>query len=232
MFRHWHISGGISFWLVVPQWSCDVMSCSPTLLWFAPQFSVSLLLWYNGIFYRKGPYQRLSISYRHLSMTQLFASNIAKLYKSVKNGKSQWPHKNNTCMTQFTVSCISVTSTWSFDNDPFQFRMSLLSISPSLLSKRSAHWFDPVLLVTPGHWSQHGTILSLSNCLWNKTALSFDTGSFVSYSQDNLTIWPRDFRKLGWFPCARHLKKSVDIYWTVVGESLDFWSSKGLGPSW
>ncbi len=78
-------------------------------------------------------------------------------------------------------------------------------------SKRSAHWFTPVLPVTLGHWPWPRVMSILSNGLdsnmqktpfknflrfsgatqtfqdCERTVLSFETESFASYSQDQLT---------------------------------------------
>ncbi len=55
-------------------------------------------------------------------------------------------------------------------------------IIQKFLSKRSAHWFLPVHPVTPGHWSWHQAMLSLSNRLGSKTL-----ESLAYYSQHQLT---------------------------------------------
>ncbi len=64
----------------------------------------------------------------------------------------------------------------------------------TLFSKRSAHWFHPVLQVTPDHWPRPRVMSSLSNCL----GITRGRGG-----------GPRDFRKLWWCSCASHLEKGI-----------------------
>ncbi len=71
----------------------------------------------------------------------------------------------------------------------------------TLFSKRSAHWFTPVLLVTLSHWPWPRAMSILSNGLdrpIDKIKMTRGRGR-----------WPRDLRKLGWFSCALLSEKSV-----------------------
>ena len=76
----------------------------------------------------------------------------------------------------------------------------------TLISNRSAHWFRPVILMTPGHW-HNKAILHNSKIATALLSLlrPFDK---VKVTQGR-GRWPRDLRKLGWFSCARHLEKSL-----------------------
>ena len=109
----------------------------------------------------------------------------------------------------------------------------------TLFSKRSAHWFRPVLPVTPGHWLWPGScqvcqmvlgvickrprwkflsvLLQYISRLWENR---FKFGHWVfcelllrPFDKIKMTQgrgwWPRDIRKLGWFSCAKHSEKSV-----------------------
>ncbi len=71
--------------------------------------------------------------------------------------------------------------------------------SYTLFPKRSAHWFTPVLPVTPGH-------------------VDFVKWSWLSRPIDKIKMtrdrgrWPKDLRKLGWLSCALLLEKRVGAY--------------------
>ena len=71
----------------------------------------------------------------------------------------------------------------------------------TLFSKRSAHWFHPILPVILDHWPWPWVMSSLSNGI----------GSNLQNDPrlESLTYGPRDFRKLGWFSLAKHSEKSV-----------------------
>ncbi len=76
----------------------------------------------------------------------------------------------------------------------------------TLFSKRSAHWFHPVLLVTLGNWPWPRVMTNLSNGLGRSRSLfTFDKIKMTR----GRGRWPRDFRKLGWFSFALLLEKSV-----------------------
>ena len=86
----------------------------------------------------------------------------------------------------------------------------------TLFSKRSAHWFTPVLPVTLGHWPWPRIRSILSNGLDSNYRI--DHVNFCpppSRPIDKIKMtrgqgrWPRDLRELGWFSCALLLKKSV-----------------------
>ena len=94
-------------------------------------------------------------------------------------------------------------------------------LGSTLFSTRSAHWFHPVIPVTPGHWPQPHIMSSLSNGLGTpfKNSLQFSCRTVLVLTQGLLRVtlktinfdkikmtrgrgwWPRDLRKLGWFSC-------------------------------
>ena len=86
----------------------------------------------------------------------------------------------------------------------------------------SAHWFLPVLPVTPtpGHIEFVKMVLRVI-C---KTAREL-LASLLSRPFDKIKItwgrgrWPRDFRKLGWFSCAKHAEKSV-VVWINIKDRI------------
>ncbi len=80
--------------------------------------------------------------------------------------------------------CSSRWYLWHFGN-----WTTMNSISwHTLFSKRNAHWFCPVLPLTPGHWPQPRVMSSLSNGLWS----NMQKTPFKN-SQDHLTKlkWPQ-----------------------------------------
>ena len=92
----------------------------------------------------------------------------------------------------------------------------------TLFSKRSAHWFTPVLPVTLGHWPWPRVMSILSN------GLDSNMQKLLSRPIDKIKMtrgwgrWPRDLRKLGWFSCALLLEKSVHFS-TVRGHWCTLW---------
>ncbi len=79
--------------------------------------------------------------------------------------------------------------------------------SCTLFSKRSAHWFHPVLPVTLGHWPRPRFMSSLS--------------IVSNYSQDHFTElkwggrWPRDFRK-----CAKHSESVLGFIIVFLSKAI------------
>ena len=70
---------------------------------------------------------------------------------------------------------------------------------PTLFSKRSAHWFCPVVPVTLGHWS------------WPRVMTNLSNGFASNMQKITRGRWPRDLRKLGWFSCSLLLEKSLHV---------------------
>ena len=80
-----------------------------------------------------------------------------------------------------------------------QYSNKPLTFIFTLFSKRSAHWFHPVLPVTLAHWpwsaSCFGVFCKLLSRPFDKIKMTRDRGR-----------WPRD---LGWFSCALYSETSV-----------------------
>ncbi len=125
--------------------------------------------------------------------------------------------KNQCKRTCWYCSCI-----WNPPLQPLhQFQQSQLL---TLFSKRSAHWFTPVLPVTLGHWPWPRVMSIFSNGLDSnmqktpfKNSIRFWHWVFcelLSRPIDKIKMtlvwgrWPRDLRKW-WFSCALLSEKSV-----------------------
>ncbi len=103
-----------------------------------------------------------------------------------------WKRNDNLCWRSLNLDSCVKKSFHGFHSGGSSWTCGGSLLPGTLFSKRSAHWFTPVLPVTLGHWPWPRVISILSNGLDSniqKIPFKNSTGSFASYSQDQLTKW-------------------------------------------